>query len=153
MVQRRIAAWLVLVFVAALLVGIWHRADVAAMGTTAQAGTHVDVYAGPVRQGINGRVACSFLDGIYQMRGELIDTQVIVTDPINREYYRSDPIPALNDYAVRTLTCTRSAQSGDLVMTLGGFTANSGTSQAITLATGYAIKQPISFEDYQRGVR
>jgi len=29
MIQRRIAAWLVFVFVAALIVGVWHRADVA----------------------------------------------------------------------------------------------------------------------------
>lgn len=173
MVTRRIMA-LVLAF--GLAIGGWggwqHAAgaDAAARATAAQSGEAgyaalhaqrtaqaqsgaVAVYAGVERQGISGRLGCSFLDGIFNMRGELVDTVIIVTDPLNREYYRSFPIPEIANYAPRQMTCLRSAQTGTLVVTIGGFTAGGGTSQAITLATLYYISQPISFEEYLAGKR
>lgn len=146
MIQRRIAAWLCLVFVAALIVGAWHRADVWAAGS-------VSVYPGPERPGIDGRAACSFLDGIFNMRGEVVGQEVFVTDPLNREYYHSGRIAELDGYAIRQITCLRSAQTGYLVITLGGFRAGGSTSQAVTLATDYYINQPVSFEDYAAGQR
>ncbi len=151
----RLRAWLVAVFVAALLLG--GSAEAHGYGPFAAAGAaqsgQVSVYAGPVRQGINGRVACSFLDGANNNRGEIIDRQIIVTDPLNREYYRSDPIPELANYAVRQMTCLRSAQTGYLVVTTGGFESNQGTSQALSLATQYFIRQPITYEEYAAGKR
>lgn len=143
---RFVGLWLAFALVAALALGIWHRADVGASGS-------VSVYPGPERPGIDGRAACSFLDGIYNMRGEVVGQEVFVTDPLNREYYHSGRIAELDGYAIRQITCLRSAQTGYLVMTLGGFRAGGSTSQAVTLATDYYINQPVQYEDYLAGQR
>lgn len=83
------------------------------------------------------------------MRAEIVGNRVIVTDPLNREYYRSDVIGALESYAVTGITALRSAQTGFLVVTLGGFYVGTSTGQALTLATDYKISQPVAYEDYR----
>lgn len=113
----------------------------------------VDVYAGPIRDSTNSRFACSFLDGANNNRGEIVNQQIIVTDPLNNELYRSDVIPELANYAPRQMTCLRSAQTGWLVVTTGGFEIGGGTSQPLTLSTKYPIRQPITYEEYAAGKR
>lgn len=133
---------LILALVAALLLG----------GTVARASGGVSVYPGVDRPGL-ARRACGFQDGIYIQRGEVEGTVFIVTDPLNREYYRSGSIPELDGYAVQSLICIRSAQTGQLVVVVGGFYAGSGGQKSLTLATDYAIREPVTHEQYLAGVR
>lgn len=139
---RRILATLALA--AALLLG----------GTAAHAqqGGNVSVYPGVSRPGL-ARRACAFQDGIFIQRGEVEGTVFVVTDPLNREYYRSNPIPALDNYAVQSLGCIRSAQTGQLVVVVGGFYAGTGGQQSLTLATDYVIAEPVTHEQYLAGQR
>lgn len=140
--MKRIATALALILVAALLIG----------GTAARAAGGVSVYPGVERPGL-ARRACAFQDGIFIQRGEVEGTTFIVTDPLNREYYRSAPIPALDNYAVQSLGCIRSAQTGQLVVVVGGFYAGSGGQQSLTLATDYVIAEPVTHEQYLAGQR
>lgn len=145
MLSRRIIAWLTVVAVAAVILGILWRADASAAGS-------VSVYPGVERPGLSRR-ACGFQDGIFIQRGEVEGNVFIVTDPLNREYYRSNPIPELDNYAVQSLICIRSAQTGQLVVVVGGFRAGSGGQQSLTLATDYVIREPITHEQYLAGQR
>lgn len=129
----------------AILAGA-HGANAAATGAG------VDVYKGVDRPG-KARNACGFQDGIFIQRGEIEDNRIVVTDPLNREYYRSDTIPALDNYAVQSLACIRSAQTGYLVVVVGGFYAGTGGQQSLTLSTAYPIAEPVTHEQYLAGQR
>lgn len=112
----------------------------------------VTVYPGVERVGLERR-ACGFKDGIFIMRGEIERRQIVVSDPLNREYYRSAPIAELEGYAVQQITCNRSAQTGLLVLTVGGFYAGTSGQQALTIATDYPIAEEVTYEEYQAGKR
>lgn len=112
----------------------------------------VSVYPGIERDGLERR-AGAFKDGIFMMKCEIERRQIVVTNPQNQEFYRSEPIGALDNYAVQSIACLRSAQTGRLVVILGGFYAGSSKQQALTLATDYAISEEIRFEEYQEGKR
>lgn len=150
MVRKFRVVWeLILVaLVAALLVGqVGASAPSSAYEVSPGTG-NVDVYDGIEREGIDSRRACSFLDGIYNMRAEIAQGVIIVTDPLNVEYYRSEKIDKLAGYSVQQITCLRSAQTGKLVLTVGGFPIGGGTQLSKTLATDYFINQPVPYEDY-----
>lgn len=101
---------------------------------------------GEDREGQERRVG-SFKDGIMVQKAEIVDRRIIVTDPLNKEYYRSDQIPELTNYAVQQINCNRSSQTGMLIITLGGFYVGGHRQQAITLSTDYRIKQEVVLPD------
>jgi hypothetical protein len=128
----------------------------AAMGTVGAgasprewaAASGVSVYKGVERTGLERR-ACSFKDGSVVQRGEVSSQRIIVTSASNREYYRSDPVPELQNYAVQSLDCARSSNTGTLVVTIGGFYAGSNTSQSLMVNTPYFIRDEVTYEQVQ----
>lgn len=147
MIQRRIVAWLV---AAALACAFIAGTEVGASGQAAPG--KVVVYPGLERPG-TARVICTFKDGYFFNRAELVGRVVIVSDPLNRELWRSEPVPQLENYAPQNMTCERSSQSGTLLAGIGGFYAGSSGQQPLILSTDYPIRQEITFEQYQQGVR
>lgn len=151
MFTRRLIAWLCFVFVAALILGAFARSWAAGPVGAAPAASvapegRVDVYPGPERPGLSRR-ACGFKDGLGIRRGEIVDNRVVITSTGNQEYYRSQPIGALSNYAVQSLDCVRSGTRGTLVVVVGGFYAGSSGQQSLTLSTDYAIHEEISCEE------
>lgn len=147
MIRRRITAWLLAcALIAAFLVGT----EAGASGQAAPG--KIVVYPGLERAG-TARVICTFKDGIYFNRAELVGRIVVVADPLNRELWRSEPVPHLENYAPQNMTCERSSQSGTLLVGIGGFYAGSSGQQPLILSTDYPIRQEITFEQYQQGVR
>lgn len=62
-------------------------------------------------------------------------------------------IDEANPYSVRSIVCQRSAQSGNLMATLGGLHANEGQHRSMVIATDYAIREPLTFERFKAGER
>jgi hypothetical protein len=94
-----------------------------------------------------------FLDGILIMKLEVVDQCLVVSDPLNTVAYRSERLGALDNYSVQQIGAVRSAQSGRLVACLGGFYAGTAGMQSIVIATDYAIRQPVTHEEYLAGTR
>lgn len=97
---------------------------------------------------------CGFLlDGIYIMKLEVVNRALVVSDPLNKVVYTSEQFRELENYSVQQIGAVRSAQSGKLVACIGGFYAGDSGMQSMVIATDYSIRQPVTFEQYQQGVR
>lgn len=112
----------------------------------------VTVYPGLIRPGLT-RVMALFKDGIYLNKLEVEPggpngQWLVVTDPLNVEKYRAF-VPALAGYAVRSIQVERSAQSGLMVIGIGGFTIDGNTQQALVISTDYRIAEPVQYENYR----
>jgi hypothetical protein len=112
----------------------------------------VSVYKGKSWSG-QARRAGSFKDGIYIAKVEVVAGGLLVTDPVNTELYHSGYIPELEGYAVQSISCNRSAQSGRLVVTIGGFYAGTSGQQSLVIATDYDIREEVTHEQYTAGQR
>lgn len=99
------------------------------------------------------RRAGTFKDGIYVQKVEVIAGSLVVTDPLNKVYYDSGYIPELDGYAVQSISCERSSQSGYLIVTIGGFYAGTSGQQSLVISTGYKIRGEVTHEQYLAGVR
>lgn len=104
------------------------------------------VYMGNHIAGEKSRRAGFFQDGNLIQRVEIIARQIVVTDPVNREYYRSEPLAALENYSVQQIGAVRSAQTGKLVICLGGFYAGDDGMQSLIVATDYSVRQPVEYQ-------
>jgi hypothetical protein len=125
--------------------GIVALADTTASGT-------VSVMMGVERPGSERR-ACGFKDGYLVQRAEISERRIIVSDPLNRESWRSVQIPELENYSVQQITCLRSTQSGYLILVIGGFEAGTRTQRAIVISTGYPIRAELTKEQWDAGER
>lgn len=113
---------------------------------------HVDVFPGAELPGLTRRTG-AFMDGWKLRKVEFTDNRVRVSDALDRVSYLSDPVGALENYAVQSVQCLRSATTGLLIIILGGFTVGSKTQQSLMLSTDYPVAEPITFEQYQKGAR
>lgn len=94
-----------------------------------------------------------FLDGIYIMKLEVVNQCLVVSDPLNNVFYRSEWLSQLSNYSVQQIGAVRSAQSGKLVACIGGFYAGSAGMQNMVISTDYSIRQPVTHEEYVQGKR
>ena len=86
-----------------------------------------------------------FKDGIYIQKVEIVGRRIVVSDPLNRVVYTSEALDALNGYSVQQIGAVRSAQSGKLVVSIGGFYAGDDGMQSMVIATPYAVAEPVEF--------
>lgn len=56
-------------------------------------------------------------------------------------------------YAVRSIFCQRSSQTGTLMATLGGLYINESGHDSIVVSTDYVIAEPITHEEFLQGKR
>lgn len=103
--------------------------------------------------GTEHRCAGHFLDGIYQR--SVIYSQdkfyVLGVDDTDVIAVISGALPP--GVAVRSIGCIRSAQTGYLVLHVGGFYVNQGGQRRWVVSTGYHIAMPVTAEQYQAGQR
>ncbi len=111
------------------------------------------VLMGTVHVGESSRRAGFFVDGVLIQKVEIVGRCIVVSDPLNRVSYRSEPLAQLTDYAIQQIGAVRSAQSGKLVISIGGFYAGTNGTQSIVIATDYAVRQPVTHEEYLGGRR
>lgn len=95
--------------------------------------------------GEKSRRAGFFKDGNLIQRVEIVGRRIVVTDPLNREYYRSEILNELTNYSVQQIGAVRSAQTGKLVVSIGGFYAGDDGMQSMVVATDYAVREPVEF--------
>lgn len=107
------------------------------------------VMMGENHPGEKSRRCGFFKDGILIQKVEIVGGRILVTDPLNKEYYRSERLPQLDNYSVQQIGAVRSAQSGKLVISLGGFYAGTDGTQSMVIATDYPVREPVEFEDYR----
>lgn len=87
-----------------------------------------------------------FKDGIYIQKVEIVGQTILVTDPLNKVYYRSEYLPQLNNYSVQQIGAVRSAQSGKLIVSIGGFYAGEDGMQSMVISTDYAVREPVEYQ-------
>ncbi len=85
----------------------------------------------------NGRVAGMFGDGVYTRYIEIINDVIVICDsdmangqPVER--HRNYDLAGRN-FAARSITTRRSGFDGKLLVTVGGFTPDTGDSRRITI--------------------
>jgi hypothetical protein len=92
----------------------------------------------------NGRVAASFGDGPFTRYVEVLGDVILVTDsdldaegrPVER--HRNHDLRGRN-FVPRSITARRSGFDGKLLLTLGGFTPDTGDSRRITVKCDLVI--------------
>lgn len=87
------------------------------------------------------RVAGHFMDDIFIRYAMVIDHHVEVFDQFTNSVYR-DSVRLPEGFVARSIGCIRSAQTGKLIVVLGGLYVNSNTQVTHVLATDYFIKPP-----------
>jgi hypothetical protein len=93
----------------------------------------------------NGRVAGMFGDGVYTRYIEVVQGRIVICDsdldaegrPVVRHV--NDDIRYL-DFVPRTISTRRSGFDGKLIVTLGGYTPNTGDSRRVTVKCDLVIE-------------
>jgi hypothetical protein len=103
------------------------------------------VMKGLHHRGEKSRRCGFFKDGNLIQKVEIVGLRILVTDPLNRVYYESEALPELVNYAVQQIGAVRSAQSGKLVVSIGGFYAGDDGMQSMVIATDYPVREPVEY--------
>lgn len=101
------------------------------------------LYPGKMRPGLD-RCAGHFLDGIYIRKVQCLDGALVICDVEDRELHREHT--GLLQFTARSIGCIRSAQTGKLVVVLGGYTAGTSGQVAHVYASDYPIQPPQVFQ-------
>lgn len=104
------------------------------------------------------RCAGEFLDGAIQRKVQYWGGAFRVMDPYDNvvasiTWHPGPDTAGRPDIAIRSIGCRRSAQSGNLVLTPAFFYVGGGGQRVATIATNYAVAEPITYEQWQEGVR
>ena len=87
-----------------------------------------------------------FKDGIFIQKIEIVDRRIVASDPLNKVVYTSEQLDALTGYAVQSIGAVRSAQSGKLVVCIGGFYAGDAGMQSLVVSTDYSVREPVEYK-------
>lgn len=102
------------------------------------------LYPGKELPGLD-RVAGHFMDGIFIKYCMVVNHHVEAFDQFGTSIYR-DPTPLPEGFVPKSLGCIRSAQTGKLIVVIGGFTAGTSTQVTHILATDYFITPPAVYQ-------
>lgn len=107
-------------------------------------------YPGPVQPGLE-RIACVFYDGPTVMNGMIVQGHFVAHGTMGDLRYKAR-VNFPPGYAVRSLACTPSILTGNLVVVIGGLIVNTSSQQTLTIATDYYALPPVR-TDYSQYVR
>lgn len=111
----------------------------------------VQTYPGKMRNGQH-RCAGAFKDGYVLRKVMFIDGDIVVYGVFDDEVYRCNA--GVGDFMAKSISCLRSAQSGKLIVVLGGFVPNTESGQrSHFVSTDYVIAEEITHEEYLDGKR
>lgn len=107
------------------------------------------------------RCAGEFADGIFQRKVFYYGKAFHIFNPDDVDGSEIAIIPwhpgpddsGRPDIKVCTIGTRRSAQSGNLVLTPAFFYVGGGGQRCATVATNYAVAEPVTYEQYQQGRR
>jgi hypothetical protein len=102
----------------------------------------------PVDNNQNGRLAGSFKDGTFVRVVEVDPGNLIVFKSVEgQEIFRDGTINNSNysRFVPRSVSAEHSSFTGTVILILGGFTADTGNSRTVIVATDYAIKPEVPF--------
>lgn len=102
------------------------------------------LYKGKEIPGLD-RTAGHFMDGIF-IRKVLVTNRIIrVYDQFDNVLYtEAQPLPT--GFVTKSIGCIRSAQTGKLIVVIGGFNEGSSSQCAHVMATDYFIKPPAVYQ-------